>query len=574
MWTLGCGAVIFLTLSTLTFYLEKVNLIAEFEKTITQLGEVATPPLTESIWYVDERQTKAILNSLYLNENVTLAELHVEDGQHYRYGPEDPGKERISGEFLLTMKTDGTLQNVGILRLYKNLDNIRAAIFARWRYSIAVSIITILAISIAIDTIYRKLVTKRLLAISDQTRNITAKDLRHYEQTDVGPETLVLRDELDELAHSIATLQNTGRQALIESDRNELRFRAVIENVDEGILICDEEGRITFANPTSVRLLGRPQKSLIGSSLFAFIVWDPPTAAPAKISELAGQVNRLKIVPPDGDRFWAEMKLSRMRGSDPDRFVLAFHDLEMLIRAEGAEAANKAKSQFLANMSHELRTPLNAILGYTELLSDGIYGSLSEGIEDVLQRIGNNGRHLLGLVNDVLDISKMEAGQLTLSLGDYALNDVIDGVIATVESLATEKNIALEPDVAAGLPIARGDEQRLRQVILNLVGNAIKFTEEGKVVIRATRENGNFVVSVLDTGIGISEEDQGRIFDEFQQIDDTDTRQEGGTGLGLSISKRIIELHGGRLWVDSSLGEGTTFSFTLPIKVQSQGETS
>ncbi len=225
-------------------------------------------------------------------------------------------------------------------------------------------------------------------------------------------------------------------------------------------------------------------------------------------------------------------------------------------------------------MSHELRTPLNAILGYTELLSGGIYGDLPERIEDVLQRVGNNGRQLLGLISDVLDISKMEAGQLTLSLGIYALNNVIESVVATVESLVTEKNITLEPDVAAGLPIAKGDEQRIGQVLLNLVGNAIKFTDEGKVVIRATQENGTFVVSVSDTGIGISEEDQERIFEEFQQIDDTDTRQKGGTGLGLSISKRIIELHGGRLWVDSTLGKGSTFSFTLPIQVQMPSEAS
>jgi signal transduction histidine kinase len=234
------------------------------------------------------------------------------------------------------------------------------------------------------------------------------------------------------------------------------------------------------------------------------------------------------------------------------------------------EVASQHKSQFLANMSHELRTPLNAILGYTELILDNIYGEVPDKARVTLERIQNNGRHLLGLINDVLDLSKIEAGQLSLSLTDYSIKDVVHNVYGAVESLATAKNLALKVELPTDLPPARGDERRLTQVLLNLVGNAIKFTDTGGVAIKTSTADGTLTVAVHDTGPGISEADQGKIFEEFQQADSSSTKQKGGTGLGLAIAKRIIEMHGGRLWVESELGHGSTFSFTVPVKVERQ----
>jgi signal transduction histidine kinase len=234
------------------------------------------------------------------------------------------------------------------------------------------------------------------------------------------------------------------------------------------------------------------------------------------------------------------------------------------------EIASKHKSQFLANMSHELRTPLNAILGYTELILDSIYGDPTEKMRTVLERLQANGKHLLGLINDVLDLSKIEAGQLTLSLDDYSLSDVVHGVVSAVEPLAAEKRLAFKAEVAPNLPTGRGDGRRLSQVLLNLVGNAIKFTDKGEVAIKASVSNGAFTVAVCDTGPGIAMEDQAKIFEEFQQADSSITRKKGGTGLGLSIAKRIIEMHGGRIWVESDPGKGSMFSFTLPVRVEMQ----
>jgi signal transduction histidine kinase len=241
-------------------------------------------------------------------------------------------------------------------------------------------------------------------------------------------------------------------------------------------------------------------------------------------------------------------------------------------KGQQLEIASKHKSQFLANMSHELRTPLNAILGYTELILDEIYGEVPESLRDVLERVQQSGRHLLDLINDVLDISKMEAGQLTLSLNEYSMAEVVYTVSTAVESLAVEKGLALTVDLAPDLPRGKGDERRLAQVLLNLVGNAIKFTDAGEVHIRVTATDNVFTVAVADTGPGITEADQQTIFREFQQADSSSTRLKGGTGLGLAIVKRIVEMHGGRVWVESSLGKGSTFWFTLPVRVEQQKE--
>jgi signal transduction histidine kinase len=260
---------------------------------------------------------------------------------------------------------------------------------------------------------------------------------------------------------------------------------------------------------------------------------------------------------------------------------------ELAEKSRQLEEASQHKSQFLANMSHELRTPLNAILGYTELILDEIYGDVPEKIAETLGRVQTSGRHLLGLINDVLDLSKMEAGQLVLAAQGYALADVIQTIHTAVESLASEKGIGLRTEVAPDLPMGYGDDRRLVQVILNLVGNAIKFTDRGEVVISAWartddggREMGaealavphpssstpTFTVEVRDTGPGITPDQQARIFDEFQQADTSSTREKGGTGLGLSIARRIVELHGGRIWVESTEGQGSTFGFEIPVR--------
>jgi signal transduction histidine kinase len=241
-------------------------------------------------------------------------------------------------------------------------------------------------------------------------------------------------------------------------------------------------------------------------------------------------------------------------------------------RTRELEIASKHKSQFLANMSHELRTPLNAILGYTELIVDEIYGAVPEKIREVLERVQQSGQHLLGLINAVLDLSKIEAGGLSLALTEYSMPGIVHTVFTSVESLAAAKQLSLQCTVSPDLPRGRGDEQRLTQVLLNLVGNALKFTEVGEVRVHVTAADDMFTIAVSDTGPGISEAEQQKIFEEFHQVDNSSTRKQGGTGLGLAIAKKIIEMHGGHMWVESSPGKGSAFWCTLPVRVERQQE--
>jgi signal transduction histidine kinase len=229
-----------------------------------------------------------------------------------------------------------------------------------------------------------------------------------------------------------------------------------------------------------------------------------------------------------------------------DEAAIAIENVRLF---EEIQDTSQHKSQFLANMSHELRTPLNAILGYAELMADGAYGEPSEKMLGILKRLEGQGKHLLGLINDVLDLSKIEAGQLMLELSDYSIQDIAQTVRSTLEPLAADKKLALL-ELVPDLPPGHGDGRRLTQVLINLVGNAIKFTDAGEVAIKAEANNGSFHISVRDTGPGISAADQAKLFQEFQQADNAITRKKGGTGLGLAISKRIIEMHGGNVKVN------------------------
>jgi len=241
---------------------------------------------------------------------------------------------------------------------------------------------------------------------------------------------------------------------------------------------------------------------------------------------------------------------------------------ELAKSVEDLEIASQHKNQFVANMSHELRTPLAAILGYAELIQEGFYEPQGPKSLDALTRIRSNGKHLLGLINTVLDIAKIESGQFTLNITEYAIESVVETVRAATESFAQSKKLTLTTSVDKSLPVGLGDEQRLTQVLLNLVGNAIKFTDAGEVSIAAGGRNGRFAVSVTDTGPGIPLDQQDRIFDQFHQVDSSLTKAKGGTGLGLAIAKQIVEMHGGRIWVESTLGNGSTFQMELPTRAE------
>jgi signal transduction histidine kinase len=228
------------------------------------------------------------------------------------------------------------------------------------------------------------------------------------------------------------------------------------------------------------------------------------------------------------------------------------------------EAASRHKSEFLANMSHELRTPLNAIIGFSQVLQEGIFGDVNEKQREYLEDILSSGQHLLSLINDVLDLSKVEAGQMELELAPFSLRETLERGVVMLRERASDNGIGLRLEQAPDIDVVRGDERRVRQVVFNLLSNAVKFTPAGGEVVVGSRRVGREVeVSVQDTGPGIAPGDHQRVFHEFQQTELG--LEHEGTGLGLALSKQLVELHGGRIWLDSDLGRGSRFAFTLPL---------
>jgi signal transduction histidine kinase len=250
--------------------------------------------------------------------------------------------------------------------------------------------------------------------------------------------------------------------------------------------------------------------------------------------------------------------------------ALAIHNARLFreIEAKGKqlEIASQHKSEFLANMSHELRTPLNAIIGFSEVLMERYFGELNEKQNEYVDDILSSGRHLLSLINDVLDLSKVEAGRMELEVTTFHLPDAIDNAMLLVRERASRHGIKLDHAIDERLADFNGDERKIKQILVNLLTNAVKFTPEGgQVKVEARLGDSAVILSVVDTGIGIAKEDQEAIFEEFRQAGGNYAHKREGTGLGLTLTKRFVEMHGGKIWVESEVGKGSTFTFTLPI---------
>jgi len=237
------------------------------------------------------------------------------------------------------------------------------------------------------------------------------------------------------------------------------------------------------------------------------------------------------------------------------------------------EEASQHKSHFLASMSHELRTPLNAILGFNEMIIGEVYGEVPTDMKEPLEDIQTSGKHLLRLINNVLDLAKIEAGRMELSLADYAVQDLIESVRATLKPLAEAKGLEFLASVPAEIPLAHGDFGRLTQCLMNLAGNSLKFTKTGSVAISAEQNDATLTFRVADTGIGIPPDKIDSLFTEFKQTDATIASEYGGTGLGLAITKQFIQMHGGRIWIESELGKGSTFLFEIPLRIDAGAAT-
>ena len=427
----------------------------------------------------------------------------------------------------------------------------------------------------------------------------------------------VLRDITD-LKRAVNEMEVQYRRSRVAEHRSSLerdRLNAILENVSDPILVTDEHSNIILMNAQGDRLfVADPltfgaKRRLIQSNDTRVTT----TISNFMLSPDLRQVERITLVDPDRQReFPAEIasnKIVNARG-EPTAIVSVIHDLthaqenERLARELGQlnegledrirqataeleernrrlewqsrelEKASRLKSEFLANMSHELRTPINVILGYTSLMRERIYGVLTDQQDEALAKVYNTSQHLLELINDILDLSKIEAGKMPLHVEQVVLPEVIAELGETVEPMIRARNLEFRTHVDEDLPILDTDRTKLRQVLLNLISNAIKFTHEGYVALSVRHVGGIVRMTIEDTGVGIKPEDLEAIFEDFRQIDQSHTREYGGTGLGLSITRKLLTLLGGSIAVESTYGTGTRFVIELPYAAPAEGESS
>ncbi|MFC2079492.1 PAS domain S-box protein, partial [Candidatus Bipolaricaulota bacterium] len=382
---------------------------------------------------------------------------------------------------------------------------------------------------------------------------------------------------------------------ITDRKRSEERIRQlsrVIEESPVSVVITNVEGAIEYVNPRFSEVTGYGLEEATGANPRILKSGHQPTEFYKELWEtiIAGRNWRGEFcnMKKSGDLFWELASISPIRDENDviTHFVAikediterkhAAWDLEQAKR--DAESANQAKSDFLANMSHELRTPLNAVIGFSEVLADGTFGELNEKQTQYVGNILQSGRHLLSLINDILDLSKVEAGKMELDLSDVDASLLIFESLIFVQEKAHQHDIRLETSLSEDVRALtiQADERKLKQILFNLLSNATKFTPDGgSVMLSAELGAGELLVRVQDTGIGLKPEDLHRVFDEFEQIDSSYAKPQQGTGLGLALTKRLIELHGGRIWAESEgEGNGSTFTFTLPLITAGESEGS
>ena len=321
-------------------------------------------------------------------------------------------------------------------------------------------------------------------------------------------------------------------------------------------------GRISLVDPTNARQV--PVEAVAAKML------SDQSELTAVVTVLHDQTEAI-----EKEKLYGEVKRAseELEAKVRDATAELAHQNELLRRqAVALEQASTAKSQFLANISHEFRTPLNAILGYTSMLLGSMYGAMDDPQRRVLSRVDANSRHLLVLISDILDISRIEAGRMPVQISSFRIDDVVSAVTEEMEAVIARSPVTVTFELAPRTPAIHSDQQKVKQVLVNLLSNALKFTHEGSIRVTTgfDRRSGMLTVEVADTGIGIATTDQQRIFEDFQQVDSSTTKPYSGTGLGLSICRRFADMLGGRIAVQSELGVGSTFRLSLPSRLRPQ----
>lgn len=362
-----------------------------------------------------------------------------------------------------------------------------------------------------------------------------------------------------------------------ELKKSEEKYRSFVESTDDSIYIIDWDCNYLYINPKHMSRLGIENYHGRGYGDCHF------STETDNFKKCVHRVYETGISEQHEHEYrgkWFLRSLSPLKDPETKKVVaVTALSTDITIRKKAEEIrnenerlviANRSKSEFIANMSHELRTPLNSIIGFTELMNKKIGGDLTKKQERYVENVLNSSKFLLNLINDILDLSKVEAGKIELIIERISVPVVISETLTILKERASQNKVALVKELDPEMGFIEADKQRLKQILFNLINNSIKFSkpEGGTVKIISKKEGGTAVISISDTGIGIKEEDLGKLFKEFEQISPEINRRYGGSGLGLAISKKLVELHGGEIFVNSRYGEGTVFTFTLPVELK------
>ena len=370
-----------------------------------------------------------------------------------------------------------------------------------------------------------------------------------------------------------------------ELQRQRRYYEALFDSSPTAIVAIDMSGTVTGWNPAAERLFGYTRGEAVRRDIDDMVAAHPDIHREAKERSAIAAGGRepgrvlTRRTRKDGTLVDVDVVSAPVfvAGEQVGYFAI-YSDVselqartrELAEKSAELEVASKHKSEFLANMSHELRTPLNAIVGFSQVLKEKLFGQVNEKQDEYLDDILSSSNHLLALINDILDLSKVEAGQVELERRLFSLREALERGVVMVRERAVQNGVELSLELDPQVDLVEGDERRIQQVVFNLLSNAVKFTPSGgRVDVSTAKEDGEVRIAVRDTGPGISPDDQARIFEEFQQARDTNGERPEGTGLGLALSRSLVELHGGRIWVESEPGKGSTFTFTIPAGAHS-----